>query len=215
MLISHTHQFLFVHVPKTAGSSVTAALQPYCDQPEKVWFNRLLSSMGLNVNWLGPVAWRRGRKHTTAGQMQRMYPTKLFQTYYKFAFVRNPWDLMVSYYHYIQSRTEHHRSAKVQSLNSFEEYLAYEIKRDKISQTRFLMDANGELLVDYVGRFESLGDHFNAICRELNFDVELEHRNSSSHGDYQSYYDETTKQMVAEHWRQDIKQFGYTFESDV
>lgn len=71
------------------------------------------------------------------------------------------------------------------------------------------------MLVDYVGRFESLGDHFNAICRELNFDVELEHRNSSSHGDYQSYYDETTKQMVAEHWRQDIEQFGYTFESDV
>jgi hypothetical protein len=85
-----------------------------------------------------------------------MYPTELFQTYYKFAFVRNPWDLMVSYYHFIQSRPEHHRNPKVQSLDSFEEYLAYEIKQDKISQTRFLMDANGELLVDYVGRCEGL-----------------------------------------------------------
>ena len=214
MLISHTHRFLFVHVPKTAGSSVTAALQPFCAQPEKVWFNRMLSSVGLNVNWFGPVTWRRGRKHTTAGQMQRMYPTELFQTYYKFAFVRNPWDLMVSYYHYIQSRPEHHRSTKVQLLDSFEEYLAYEIKRDKISQTRFLMDANGELLVDYVGCFESLREHFNVICSELNIDAELEHRNSSSHCNYQSYYDATTRQMVAEHWQQDIEQFGYSFEGD-
>jgi hypothetical protein len=173
MLISHTHRFLFVHVPKTAGSSVTAALQPFCDQPEKVWFNRMLSSVGLNVNWLGPVAWRRGRKHTTAEQMQRMYPVELFQ-----------------------------------------EYLAYEIKRDKISQTRFLTDANGELLVDYVGCFESLAEHFNVIRSELNIDAELEHRNSSSHRDYQSYYDATTRQMVAEHWRQDIERFGYSFEGD-
>ena len=212
MLISHTHRFLFVHVPKTAGSSVTAALQPFCDQPEKVWFNRMLSSVGLNVNWLGPVAWRRGRKHTTAGQMRRMYPLELFQEYYKFAFVRNPWDLMVSYYHFIQSRTEHHRSTKVLKLDSFEAYLAYEIKRDKISQTRFLMDANGELLVDYVGCFESLAEHFNVIRSALNIDAELEHRNSSNHRDYQSYYDATTRQMVAEHWRQDIEQFGYSFE---
>jgi hypothetical protein len=121
---------------------------------------------------------------------------------------------MVSYYHFILSRSEHHRSAKVQSLDSFEEYLAYEIKRDKISQTRFLMDANGELLVDYVGYFESLGEHFNVICSELNIDAELEHRNSSSHRDYQSYYDATTREMVAEHWRRDIEQFGYSFEGD-
>jgi hypothetical protein len=174
----------------------------------------MLSSVGFNVNWFGPVAWRRGRKHTTAGQMQRMYPIGLFQEYYKFAFVRNPWDLMVSYYHYLQSRRGHHRSAKVQSLGSFEEYLAYEIKRDKISQTRFLTDPNGELLVDYVGCFESLAEHFNVICSELNIDTELEHRNSSRHRGYQSYYDATTRQMVAEHWRQDIEQFGYSFEGD-
>ena len=174
----------------------------------------MLSSVGFNVNWFGPVAWRRGRKHTTAGQMQRMYPIGLFQEYYKFAFVRNPWDLMVSYYHYLQSRSGHHRSAKVQSLGSFEEYLAYEIKRDKISQTRFLTDPNGELLVDYVGCFESLAEHFNVICSELNIDTELEHRNSSRHRGYQSYYDATTRQMVAEHWRQDIEQFGYSFEGD-
>ena len=106
--------------------------------------------------------------------MQRMYPIELFQTYYKFPIERNPREQMVSYDHYIQSRSEHHRSTKVQSLDSFEEYLAYEIKRDKISHTRFLMDANGELLVDYVGCFESL----------------------------------------EKHRRQDIAQFGYSFDGD-
>ncbi|MEC7565587.1 MAG: sulfotransferase family 2 domain-containing protein [Planctomycetota bacterium] len=214
MLVSHTHRFLFVHVPKTAGSSVTEALRPVCHQPEKVWVNRVLAKIGIHVNWFGPLSWKSGRKHTTARQMQKMFPRSVFDGYFKFAFVRNPWDLMVSYYHYLQAQESHHRSTKVLGLGGFREYLKYEMQRNKISQTRFLTDANGELIVDFVGRFEDLAVDFGKICRRLNIDATIEHHNRSTHREYPSYYDDETARWVAEHWQDDIQRFGYEFNSE-
>jgi hypothetical protein len=213
MLISHSKKFLFVHVPKTAGLSMAAALNPFCDSPKNALVNRILSRLGINVNWLGPTTTLKyGRIHTTARQMQMIFPNKVFEEYYKFAFVRNPWDLMVSYYHYIQSNTEHHRSQKVQELGGFKQYLEYEIKRNKISQIRSLTDVKGNLIVDFVGHFESLSEDFDVICSTLGITANMEHYNGSKHRDYRSYYDEETKQMVANHWKEDIERFGYNFD---
>jgi hypothetical protein len=213
MLISHSKNFLFVHVPKTAGLSMTAALNPFCDHPENALINRILSKFGVDVNWFGPtISLKYGRIHTTARQMKTIFPNEVFEEYYKFAFVRNPWDLMVSYYHYIQSNTEHHRSRKVQALGGFKQYLKYEIKRNKINQTHFLTDAKGNLIVDFVGHFESLAEDFDIVRSTLGITANMEHYNGSKHRDYRSYYDEETKQMVANHWKEDIERFGYTFD---
>ena len=212
MLISHKRKFIFVHVPKTAGSSLTSALQPFCHQPQDEAINRSLSKIGINVNWFGPyLNAKYGRKHTTAQQMKIIFPNKVFEEYFKFGFVRNPWDTMVSYYHFLHSNQSSHRNKKVQALDGFKQYLEYEIKRNKYHQTQFLTDNNGELLVDYVGRFESLQDDFDKICKKVNVSASMPHSNKSKHKKYQEYYDEETRQMVAEHWKADIDMFGYTF----
>ena len=212
MLISHKKKFIFVHVPKSAGSSLTSALKPVCHKPEEESINRLLSKIGINKNWIGPhLNARYGRIHTKARQMKFIYPAKVFNDYYKFAFVRNPWDAMVSYYHFLCSKPDTHRYKKIRSLDGFKQYLEYEIKRNKYHQYKYLTDANGELLVDYVGRFETLNEDFEKICNKINVSASIPHHNKSTHKNYQSYYNEETKQMVSEHWATDIKMFNYNF----
>jgi hypothetical protein len=212
MLVSSQQKFLFVHIPKSAGTSVTAALIEFSDQPEKIWINRLLAKIGINVNWFGPFHWVRGRKHSTARQMKIMYSDSVFNDYYKFAFVRNPWALLVSYYHYIKSNQQHHRSEKVKNIDSFESYIHYEIKRNKINQSRFVTDTFGNDLVDFIGRFESLEKDLGVIFEQLGVEAEISHKNSSTHTDYRDYYTPETAKLVAFHWAEDILRFGYTFD---
>ena len=96
MLTSHKRKFIFVHVPKTVGPSLTSALQPFCHQSQDEAINRSLSKIGINVNWFGPYLNAKfGRKHTTVQQMKIIFPHKVFEEYFKFGFVRNPWDTMV------------------------------------------------------------------------------------------------------------------------
>ena len=66
MLISHDRQFLFIHVPKTAGTSVTNCLSQYANRPDTMWENRLLAGVGIHVNHIGP--WRRSGSADTAAQ---------------------------------------------------------------------------------------------------------------------------------------------------
>jgi len=212
MLVSSQQKFLFVHIPKSAGTSVTAALKSFSDKPEEVWINRLLAKIGINVNWVGPFHWVRGRKHSTARQMQVMYSNSVFDDYYKFAFVRNPWALLVSYYHYIKSNQHHHRSKKINNIDSFESYIHYEIKRNKINQSRFVTDSFGNDLVDFVGRFESLENDLGVILERIGVEAEIPHFNSSTHTDYRDYYTPETAKLVAFHWAEDILRFGYTFD---
>lgn len=213
MLISNSHKFIFIHIPKTAGKSVRSALAPYCGNPEDVLINRLLSTVGINVNWfIGPVSWRRGRTHTTAAQAKVMLPETVFNEYFKFAYVRNPWDLMVSYYHYIKSTDTAKRSARVNKMSGFDDYLLYEIKRNKFSQSKYLIAKDGTLLVDYVGRFEDLYKDYEFICSKVGIVSDIPHRNKTVHADFRSYYTDETAQLVADHWAEDISRFGYSFD---
>lgn len=213
MLISHKYKFVFVHVPNTAGTSITSALQPYCDKPKDVLFNRMLSTVGINVNWfIGSVTWRRGRKHTTASQVKIMLPEYYFDEYFKFAYVRNPWALLVSYYHFIKGDKAAKRSSRINNMSGFDEYLHYEIKRNKFSQSNFLVDSKGSLLVDYVGRFENLVEDYETICSRIGIPAYIPHKKKSVHSDYHGYYNDETVQLVADHWAEDIKRFNYSFD---
>lgn len=80
-----------------------------------------------------------------------------------------------------------------------------------LPQVRFVCDSQGNALVDFVGRFERLEKDFALISERLGIGVTLGWHNPSSRGNYQSYYDDSSRRLVAEHYMNDIETFGYDF----
>ena len=212
MLISHRHRFAFIHVPKTAGSSVAFALWPHTDHVDGYWANRWLDRIGIHVNHYAPYHLKKFRTHTPAAILQRQLPADVFADLFKFTFVRNPWDLLVSSYHYLLANGRHHRRRHASRLRSFADYAAYEICRGKMSQTALLTGRDGRLLVDFVGRFESLTSDFAFICQVLDLEASLPRANATRHRDYRSFYDDRLAEDVGRFFAADAERFGYAFD---
>ncbi len=211
MVISYDKHFLFLHVPKTGGLSMTEVLQGYQHDSDQYLTNRLLARIGIGVNYfLFSYRQRKFRRHTPAWQVQRRLPKPVFNDLFKFAFTRNPWDLLVSYRKFVIARPKHHRHTRIKKLD-FRSYIRFAAAKKIGFQKAFLSDARGHLLVDYVGRFERMQHDFGEILGYLGIDAKLPHLNRSQRSDYRQYYDRRTQNLVKHLYREDIDQFGYGF----
>lgn len=147
---------------------------------------------------------------------------KDYDSYFKFAIVRNPWDRVVSAYHYYQSDkiTDANKIWAQQSgilELDFENFIrdALENAMDYHhfkTQCSFIMDNNGKSMVDYVGRFEDLEEAAREVFSQIKINTQLEHFNKSQRKkDYRSYYNETTKSIIGRLYEEDIAAFSYSF----
>ena len=173
MIINWSYRFLFVHVPKTAGTAVTAKLSPYsspqdidiCREPEAD-----VEIGGRSVHM---------HKHATAVDILSVVGRSQFESLFKFGFVRNPYARIYSVYRFLKYN---HRawdgSDIMNKYRSFDEFVASDFFQtagpDDIfhSQTFWLCDSNGNLLVDYVGRIENLNADLLAICDRIGIGIE-------------------------------------------
>jgi hypothetical protein len=211
MVLSYQPPFLFVHIDKAAGSSIAIALQPPASRrPPARWRRRLV--------WLGALnrlAWYRAVEfpvHAYASTVKRCLPPEVYAGLFKFAFVRNPWDRLVSRYAYLLNVKDHPRHEFVSRMKNFDEYVAWEIRRGKFFQHTYVTGADGKLIVDFIGYYERLNEDFTKICARLGMNAPLSRSNASSHRDYRTYYSPATRDLVADHFRRDIELFGYTFD---
>ena len=218
MLLSLRYRFLFVHIAKTGGTSVRAALaRNRWREPARVptWICSRLS--GLWGHRLGVKLPR----HAKAIAAQEMLPRELYAELFKFAFVRNPWDLQVSSWHHIRRERPH----VLECIDDFEAFLRYKLEGDRPyhyildasvePQWHHLMDLEGRQIVDYIGRYETLAEDYDEICRRIGFKKppQLPHkRKAGDREDYRSYYTDTAAELVARHFRADIDNLGYTFD---
>ena len=208
-MISHEHKFIFIHVPRTGGTSI-----------EKL----------LDLS---------GARHNTARQYRDHNP-EAWLHYFSFAFVRNPWDRMLSFFTYRrqirQLETESSLSFKhwlllTAELIRSEDHVALNpsfaphfgggtIEKDDPEGWRvkvdnaihMLTDERGKIIVNFVGRYERLQDDFDTICDRLGLgSMILPHINKTEHDHYRKYYDEDSKRIVEELFSADIAHFDYSF----
>jgi hypothetical protein len=208
MQISHSHRFVFVHIFKTAGTSMRAVLEPYAAPPGKQLWHRFKSRFGYRPATSYPEL----SAHARALEIRKALPD-LFGAYFKFAFVRNPWDWQVSWYHYILQNHDHHEHAIVARLAGFEDFLRWRIDHPVPSQKDFVTDEQGNEIVDFVGRFEAIKTDFAKVCAATGIRVHLPHLNRSQHAHYSTYYNERTRALVECYSKQDIEYFAYRFEA--
>jgi hypothetical protein len=219
MLISHRHNFLFVHIAKTGGTSVRSALRRYR------WSGRygpalftasLMSQMTRPRHRLGV----KFPRHAKAIAAKEMLPTEVFDGLFKFVFVRNPWDLQVSSWHHI-AREKPQVVAGVRTFADFlklkfdpERPFDYMLDISRELQSDYIVDLHGRTIVDFIGRYEHLQGDFDTACDRIAIPrVALPHdRRAVDRDDYRRYYDDATRALVAEHYAPDIERLGYTFE---
>lgn len=207
MLISYHKKFLFVYIFKTAGTSITNSLAPYCYRPGSTrpanW------RAFLSTNWKKihrvPI-----KKHATAVEIRSVLDQSIFDSFFKFTFVRNPWDWQVSLYHFILERPEIRGYEETKKMGSFRNFV-FSRDTSPFTQTGCLVEDSGKLLVDFVGRFENLEEDFREVCRRIGISVELPHINKSGRAGYRDYYDDETRELTARLYAEDIERFGYRF----
>ena len=220
MLISKKHKFIFVHVPKVAGQSVTNALLPYCLSSYELLIAKLLGASNyIKINTkLKKYVGFNCDPHTfsdhVSAETLKASLGESYDHYFKFAFVRNPWSWIYSHYTYALKNKRHNRHqfirSKFSDFNAFVEWLCLE-KQDKKLQTSYLCDSAGELLVDYVGRHETISRDFQAIAETIGLKASLPHLNQSSSASYRQHYSARARDLVQSAYAEDIALFDYEF----
>ena len=211
MLISYSHRFIFIHIYKVAGTSIRDALKPYSFNPNTFLPTRLLRMLGAHK----VVSHHRLQKlggHAHATEVRDAMPAKIFNEFYKFSFARNPWDWQVSLYNFALKDPTHHQHELMKSLGGFENYLDWRVNKEMRLQKDFVVDERGELLVDFVGRYETLVRDFNEVCERLGVSSRLPHLNKTPRKKYTDFYTPETAALVAEAFKEDVEFFGYDFE---
>lgn len=218
MLMSYSHRFIFIHVGKTGGMSMREILKSHSVEPDRFKVRRPPKFAGDRPNPLYAV-WETLLLHAKARDVQQELPPDIFSNFFKFAFVRNPWDLQVSMYHFILREPLAAKHDEVKALGSFDAFVEWvattpepypkgitKLQRDMVT------GSDGQLLVDFIGHYETLAQDFTHVCNLVQIDGGLPHVNRSEHRDYRTYYNEHTRKLVAQHFEPDIELFGYTFD---
>jgi len=157
-----------------------------------------------------------GMKHITAQNMKDIVGNKIWSSYFTFSFVRNPWDRILSAY--LKRRKDANRIVRSTWPNSkllfnISVMIKYGIMGTKSKrQTDYITNDEGEIIVDFIGRFENLEKDFERVCSKIGVSASLGTNNdSTSHSDYREYYYSITKEIVKRHEIRDGNKLYYNF----
>lgn len=233
MIISHSHQFIFIKTYKTASSSMEIALSSVLEPedvitPAHVSFDaqRTRGAGGQNYRLDHPDVPKRpllkrllGRperyyhpsvgyyEHMPAWRVKRYIGDDIWRRYYKFAFERNPWDRQVSYYYY-KNKTRQNRP-------EFADFMRLPKKKWYV-ENHDLYTIDGEMALDFVGRYEQVEADFDKVLAAIGLSgqISLPKANVSKKkktSSYRDYYTDELVELVRRTYAPEIARFGYEF----
>ena len=195
---------VWFRTPKCAGRGIRQQLEHYnCYVVDKK------PQIGKILCVRPETDWRKSRDRDRA----------FWDSSWKFAIVRNPWDRFISGCEYIKQkyprRCKHLYTKPIRKI-------AFDLpkRRNSLGEVHItrslssILTHEGELLVDFVVRFERLEEDWEEVCLRLGRNIPLKKTNASRRKPYQHYFDKdpALRDRIAEVFAEDIERFGYTYE---
>lgn len=217
MIISRGRRYIFVHIPKTGGTAMAMALE-----------NRAKAD-DILIGDTPKAKRRRGRikgvqtagrlwKHSTLRDAEGLISRDDMADLFVFTLVRNPWDRMVSYYHWLQDQTFDHPAVALAQSKGFSGFLNAPLTRDTLRASpyaSYVTDGAGTFQADLFIRLEHLTQDLAPLCAHLGFTPDLPRANVSTRPrDWRGFYTEADAELLADLCAADIKAHGYGFDPD-
>ena len=230
MILSHAHKFIYIKTYKTASTSIEAALSAVCGPDdvitpasEKLMDTRA-EQRAQNYRLSHPLVPKRPLMKRLLGRPERAYHPSVgyyehmpswrvrsyageavWRSYYKFSFERNPWDRQVSWYHY-----------KTKSKSPRLPFAAFNSDRRRgYVENWELYTQDGDIALDFVGRFENLAEDFARVLAAIGLagrvTLPLTNVSKDRGKDYRDYYDAESRALIADWYSREIAHFGYEF----
>ncbi len=215
MLVSHNYKFIFIKTRKTASTSTEAFLERFCVDPSIMEAyvpehsaDEVENEFGIiGSRWRGKVGKRTWFNHKPVSEIKRDLGEALFNSYYKVCNIRNPYDLAVSYYHFMGNK-------EIDKLR-FEAFVRNSSTIHTLKTNTNLWSDNGVYDFDYI-RMESLQSDLITFldkigCRSKS-SFSLPHfKKSIGRCDYRDYYNPTSRKAVEQIYGKEIELFSYKF----
>ena len=212
MIVSHRRRFIFFAVPRTGTHAVRAALHPFLGPDD--W-----QQEGLLTQTLSPLpALRRMRHgHVTVRQARPHLPEALWRTYFKFAFTRNPYDRFVSACAMAHGRNAGYAGNEAATMKRTLAGMRGAVEAADFRmlmlfrpQAGMLVDEDGRLGLDFIGRYDTLQDSFAEACRRIGIpERRLAVVNAAVHRPWEDYYDDELLRLATRFYRRDFEMLGY------
>lgn len=138
MIISHQKKIIFIHNYKVAGTSLRKSLSHFNNKNFRS--SKRIDKLKFILGLYPKIYTSEFPRHIKAIELKKQLPAKVFNNYFKFGFVRNPWDWQVSLYTYMLKKEDHHQHDLIKSMKNFGEYIDWRVHNDLHLQKDFFYE---------------------------------------------------------------------------